>query len=58
MASAFKYDIINMCHPLIAHDLNIFVGGDLWTAENYDAVLILMKNRERTHSLAELILML
>ena len=58
MASEFKYDITNMCRPLIAHDLNIFVGGDLWTAENYDAVLILMKNRERTHSLAELILML
>jgi hypothetical protein len=58
MASGFKYDITNMCHPLIAYDLYIFVGGDLWTAENYDAVLILMKNRERTHSLAELILML
>ena len=55
MASEFKYDITNMCHPLIAYDLNIFVGGDLWTAKNYDAVLILMKNRERTHSLAELI---
>jgi hypothetical protein len=54
MASEFKYDITNMCHPLITYDL----GGDLWTAENYDAVLILMKNRERTHSLAELILML
>jgi hypothetical protein len=40
MASEFKYDITNMCHPLIAHDLNIFVGGDLWTAEDYDAVLL------------------
>ena len=39
MGSAFKYDITNVCHALIAHDLNIFVG-DLWTAENYDAVLL------------------